>query len=105
MQGIYTRFCKQNCILLISGLAVNNVVRKTIVKTKNHRICYTIVAFRRSDEGITTDPSNNLGKGDVHIRVFGNEQTLSWTSGEAICAVYIYEKDNYQKTRGQNSKF
>jgi hypothetical protein len=39
------------------------------------------------------------------IRVFGNEQTLSWTSGEAICAVYIYEKENYQKTRGQNSKF
>ena len=41
----------------------------------------------------------------MFTRVFGNAQTLSWTSGEAICAVYIYEKENYQKTRGQNSKF
>ena len=67
MQGIYTRFCTQNRITPISGLAANNIFRKIIVKVYNNRIRYTRVALRRSDEGITTDFSNNLGKGDVHL--------------------------------------
>ena len=69
----------------------------------NADLYFTLLLFQANSPH--NEHLNDRGHKTIHTRVFGNAQTLSWTSGEAICAVYIYEKENYQKTRGQNSKF